>query len=289
MKFFILISVVLAAATFARAEIKTEAVDYKQGDTSLKGYLAYDDALQGQRPGVVIYPEWWGLTDYPKHRAEQLAKLGYIAFAADLYGDGKTTDDPKEATALSGELYKNPRVLRDRAGAALDTLRKQKGVDPSKVAAIGYCFGGTTALELARDGGDVACVVTFHAGLDPLAAAEDKTAPIKPKILVCTGADDAFVPPEKVTAFEKEMDVRKADWELNVYAHAVHAFTNPDAGKYGMKNIAYNAEADRRSWKAMEDFFAETIGTGEKAETGKRADSTRIGAPSKGTMWAARD
>jgi len=282
LKFFILTAFVLGMATFARAEIKTEAVDYKQGDTSLKGYLAYDDALQGQRPGIVIFPEWWGLTDYPKHRAEQLAKMGYIAFAADLYGDAKTTDDPKEATALSGELYKNPTVLRERARAAVDTLRKQKGVDPSKVAAIGYCFGGTTALELARDGGDVACVVAFHAGLDPLEGDQARSGSVKSKVLLCTGADDAFAPPEKVTAFEKEMNERGADWQVNIYAHAVHAFTNPDADKHGMKNIAYNAEADHRSWKAMEDFFAETIGTGEKAETGKRVEGKSIGVPSKG-------
>jgi dienelactone hydrolase len=244
---------ILLAGT-ARAALKTEVVKYKVGDVECQGFLAYDDQ-GGKRPGILVAPEWWGLTDYAKHRAEQLAGLGYVAFAMDPYGDGQTTDDPQEAGKLAGALKKNVPLLRERAEAALDLLSKQPTVDPDKLAAIGYCFGGTTVLELARSGADLKGVVAFHAGL---ATPNPKDAEnIKGKVLICHGGDDKFESPEEIATFQQSMRDAKVDWEMNIYGGAVHAFTNPEADKHGIPGIAYNEKADHRSWQAMQDFFHE--------------------------------
>jgi dienelactone hydrolase len=240
------------------ASIKTETIQYTQGGTTLKGYLAYDDAATGKRPGVLIVPEWWGLNDYAKSRAEQLAKLGYIAFAADMYGDGKTTTSFEEAPALSGPLMENRGLMRARVNAGLDTLKSQSQVDTSKLAAIGYCFGGTSVLELARSGAPVLGVVCFHGGLST--PNPDDAKNIKGRVLVCTGAKDGFVKQDMRDAFEKEMNDAKVNYEIDVYANAVHAFTNPSAGKFGNPNIQYNKEADERSFARMCSFFNEIFG-----------------------------
>ncbi len=241
---------------YASAAVKTQTVDYKIGDKEFKGFLAWDDSVTDKRPGVLVVPEWWGLNDYAKSRAAQLAKLGYAALAMDPYGDGKTTSDPKEAGKLAGALRGGDRKeLRERASAALDLLKKNEHVNPDKVAAIGYCFGGTAVLELARSGADLLGVVSFHGSLGTPHPEDAKN--IKCKVLVCHGADDTFESPEEIAGFQQEMRDAKVDWQMNIYSGAVHAFTNPDADKFGIKGIAYNANADHRSWRAMEDFFKE--------------------------------
>ncbi|MGA2581749.1 MAG: dienelactone hydrolase family protein [Tepidisphaeraceae bacterium] len=244
--------------SLSSAKIVSEQINYQQAGTPLQGYLTYDDSSTAKRPGIIIFPEWWGLTDYPKHRAEQLASLGYVAFAADMYGSGATTSDPTQAGAMSGKVYKDLDTMRARGQAAMDVLKNDPHVDPDKIAAIGYCFGGACALELARSGADLAAVVSFHGSLNT--ARPDDAKNIKAKILVCTGGDDAFVPPAQIEAFEDEMRKGGVDWQVNVYSGAHHAFTNPDADKFGIPNIAYNAQADRRSWAAMRAFFDEVLG-----------------------------
>jgi dienelactone hydrolase len=239
----------------ATAEIIKVPVNYRQGDTQLKGLLVYDNSITTPRPGVLIFPEWWGVNDYPKHRAEQLAQLGYVALAADMYGDGTVTDSAPDATKLMTGVKGDLDLMRGRAEAALDVLAKDPHVDPSRIAAIGYCFGGTVALELARSGAPLVGVVSFHGGLDTTRPGD--AANIKGKILVCTGGDDAFVPPSQVQAFEDEMRQGHVDWQVLVFGGAHHAFTNPAADSHHIPNIAYNADADRRSWAAMKGFFEE--------------------------------
>jgi dienelactone hydrolase len=244
----------LAGTLSVHAKIVTQMIEYKQGDTTLEGYLAYDDSISGKRPGVLVVHQWLGLTDYEKHRAEQLAQLGYVAFCADIYGKGVHPKDPSEAGPLSSK-YKNDRtLLRARVNAGLDVLAKNELVDPKRIAAIGYCFGGTTVIELARSGASIAGVVSFHGGLDSPAPADGKN--VKCKVLVQAGADDPFQKPEDLTAFENEMRDAKVDWEITFYGGAVHSFTQPDPG-FVNAGAKYNEKADKRSWQAMKDFFAE--------------------------------
>jgi dienelactone hydrolase len=247
---------VLALTT--EAAVKTETVTYQAGAVTCKGFLAYDDAVSGKRPGIVIYPEWWGLNDYARHRAQMLAQLGYVALAADLFGNGQTTEDPGQAGKLAGALKSNRQVLRQRANAALDQLKNSPHVDPAKLAAIGYCFGGTTAIELGRSGAPVKAIVTFHAGLDSPNPTDGKN--LKGKVLICHGGDDTFTSQKDLDAFEQEMRQNHVDWQMNVYGNAVHSFTNPGADKHGIPGIAYNPEADRRSWQAMQMLFSEAFG-----------------------------
>ena len=252
-----LIPVLLATACVlsAPAKLVTQTIEYQQGDATLAGYLAYDDATAGKRPGVLVVHQWLGLTDYEKHRAEQLASLGYVAFCADIYGKGVRPKDTSEA-GVEATKYKNDRaLLRLRVSAGLDVLDKNELVDTKRVAAIGYCFGGTTVLELARSGADLAGMVSFHGGLDSPTPADGKN--IKCKILVCHGADDPFEKTEDLAAFEKELRDAKVDWRLIKYGGAVHSFTQPMAGSDNSKGAAYNEKADKRSWADMKSFFAE--------------------------------
>src|SRR5688572_23665455 len=244
-------------AAVARGEIKTQTLEYKDGDTALRGYLAYDDAVEGKRPGVLVVPEWWGVNDYVKSRAEQLAKLGHVAFVADIYGDGFTTADPKVAGQKAGEA-KEAGWLRSRGKLAIEQLRKHDRVDPQNVAAIGYCFGGATVLELARAGEDLKGVVSFHGELATKEPA--KEGQIKPRILVLHGAADPFVPPQQLEAFEKEMRAAKADYKVIQYPDAQHSFTNPDVDKANLDGAKYNKAADEQSWKDMQAFFGEIFG-----------------------------
>jgi dienelactone hydrolase len=245
----------LLVASLAHAELKGKPVEYREGKTVLEGYLVYDDAVPGKRPAVVVIHDWMGVSPFTRERADALAKMGYIALAADIYGKGIRPKDGKEAMTQAS-LYKGNRpLLRARARAALDTLLAQPQTDPSKVAAIGYCFGGTAALELARSGAPLAGVVTFHGGLDTPTPQDAKN--IKAKILVLHGADDPHVPPDQVAAFEKEMNDAHVDWQLVKYSGAVHAFSVPTAGNDNSKGAAYNERAARRAWQAMQDFFAE--------------------------------
>ena len=241
------------------AKLVTKTVSYEQNGTKLEGYLAYDDAAteKGKVPGVVVFPEWWGLNDYVKGRAEQLAKMGYVAFAADIYGGGQSTTEPAKAKELSSKFYGKP-LMAERAQAALDQLLKTGMVDESKVAAIGFCFGGTTSLALAYTGAPLAGVVTFHGALIPAPA--DAAQKTKAKFLILHGALDPFVNKETVDGFLKAMNDGKFDFQFVEYSGAVHAFTNPNADKAHVDGLAYNAEAATRSWDQMKEFFGEIFG-----------------------------
>jgi dienelactone hydrolase len=250
-----LLAVAAALATGARAGIRGEKVEYRQGDTVLEGYVAWDDAVQGKRPGVLVVHDWMGVGSFAISKCEQLAKLGYVAFAADIYGKGVRPANAQEAGQEAGRYKKDRGLLRARAAAGLTALRGSPFVDPKRIAAIGYCFGGTTVIELARSGADVAGVVTFHGGLDSPAPADGKN--IKGKVLALHGADDPFESAADLAAFEEEMRKAGVDWQLVKYGGAVHSFTNPAAGTDNSKGAAYNASADRRSWEAMKALFAE--------------------------------
>lgn len=246
---------IILTSIAASAAIHTETVEYKDGDTALEGYLAYDDANSLQRPGVLVVHQWMGLTAYEKKRCEMLAQLGYVAFACDIYGKGVRPKNAQEAAEQSGK-YKNDRaLLRRRVNAGLAELRKQANVDQKRIAAIGYCFGGTTVIELARSGADIGGVVSFHGGLDSPNPADGKN--IKCKVLALQGADDPFVPAKDIAAFEDEMRQAGVDWEFTQYGGAVHSFTQPEAGNDNSKGAAYNERADKRSWEDMKQFFAE--------------------------------
>ena len=257
-RWFLLLAVAAAlGASDVRAVVHYDKVEYKQGDTVCEGLLVYDDIFHDKRPGIIVAHQWKGVTDYEKMRAELLALRGYVALCADVYGKGVRADNPADAAKLAGK-YKNDRpLLRARINAALAFLRQQERVNPNQIAAIGYCFGGTTVLELARSGADVKGVVSFHGGLSSPTPADAKN--IKGKVLACHGADDPFVPPDEVQAFEKEMRDAKVDWQLVAYGNAVHSFTDKSAGNDNSKGAAYNAQADLRSWREMKMFLDEVL------------------------------
>ena len=241
----------------AQAAIQTQPIEYPDGSAVLEGYLAYDDATTDQRPGVLVVHEWKGLGPYAKHRAEQLAGLGYVAFAADMYGKGVRAETHEEAAKLAGVYKSDRQLMRRRIKAALDVLAKHPLVDPSRLAAIGYCFGGTTVLELARSGAPVKGVVSFHGGLDTPDPADAKA--ITGRILVLHGASDPFVPAAQVAAFEQEMQAAGVRYRIIRYSGAVHSFTVPEAGEDPSTGMAYNADADQQSWQAMQDFLEDVL------------------------------
>lgn len=249
----VVVGALLAGVAQARAAVKAEAVEYAHGDTALEGYLAYDETAQGPRPGMLVVHEWKGLGDYAKRRARQLAELGYVALAVDMYGKGVYAKDHEEAAKLSGALRGDRELMRGRILAALTVLKNQPRVDAGRLGAIGYCFGGTTVLELARSGADVAGVASFHGGLSTPVPAQPGV--VKAKVLVCRGSADPFVTPEEVAAFEKEMHDAGVDSRVIVYEGAVHSFTVPEAGDDPSKGVAYDPEADRRSWETLQEFF----------------------------------
>jgi dienelactone hydrolase len=252
-----LIAALLALPLAAQAAIKSEAVEYRDGDTRLKGYLYYDDAIGGKRPGVIVVHEWWGLNDYAKHRAEMLAELGYTAFALDMYGDDKVTTHAKDAQGWMTQITANTDAWRRRALAGLAALKADPHVDPNRLAAVGYCFGGSTVMQMAYAGADLDGVVSFHGSLPT--PGEGEASKIKASILAAQGEADTFTPPEKVAAFQAALEAAKADWEFVTYGGAVHAFTNPDAASYGIENVRYDERADKRSWAAMKDFLEEVF------------------------------
>jgi dienelactone hydrolase len=250
----LILGFVLMSST-ANAALKKQTIEYKDGDTTMEGYLVYDDAVSGKRPGIVVVHDWMGFGPYANGRAEQLAQLGYVALAVDIYGKGVRPKNQDEAAKQAG-IYKGDRdLLRRRAKAGLDTLLAQPMVDQGHVAAIGYCFGGTTVLEMARAGMPLKGVVSFHGGL-----ATDKPAhkgDVKSKVLVLHGADDPFESKEEIENFKKELNDAGADWQMVYYSGAVHSFTRPDAGNDNSKGAAYNEKADKRSWAAMQTFLGE--------------------------------
>ncbi len=254
MKRLLLVFTVLAGINLSPAAIQTKVVEYKQGDTTLEGVLIYDDAVKTKRPGVLIVHQWMGITDYEKKRAEMLAQLGYVAFCADIYGKGVRPSTVPDASATSGKFKTDRKLLRDRVNAGLEQLKKSELVDTSKVAAIGYCFGGTTVIELARSGAELGGVVSFHGGLDSPSPEDGKN--IKCKVLALHGAIDPFVPAKDLTAFEDEMKSAKVDWQLIQYGGAVHSFTDWNATG-ALQGAQYNERADKRSWEDMKQFFGE--------------------------------
>ena len=242
-----------------RARIQTKEVEYRQGGTVLKGFIAWDDAVAGKRPGVLVVHEWWGLNDHARNQARRLAEAGYVGFALDMYGASKVTTHPQDAQAFATEATKDPAVVAARFNAALELLKLDPHVDPARIAAIGYCFGGGVVLGMARSGADLAAVVSFHGSLGTKTPAE--RGKVKARVLVLAGGADPFVPPEQVEAFRREMQAAGARFDIVTYPGAKHGFTNPDAGSYGMAQLAYDAAADRQSWAAMLKLFHEVFGS----------------------------
>ena len=245
---------------FAGPKIVETAVEYSAQGVVMKGYLAYDENVKGKRAGVLVVPEWWGLNDYARRRARMLAELGYTALAVDMYGEGKVVMTPDEAGKLSSGAMKDFDVAKARFLAAVDFLKGQATVDPNRIAAIGYCFGGGVVLNMARQGVDLKGVVSFHGSLPAVKPAQ--AGSVRAKILVLTGGADKFVPPEQVEAFKKEMNSAGADFRVVSYPGVLHSFTNPDATELGKKfsmPIAYNAKADKDSWGEMKGFLSTVL------------------------------
>jgi dienelactone hydrolase len=255
---FVALAFVFVTAVSAPAAVQTKKIAYKHGDLECQGFLAWDDSVQGTRPGVLVVHEWWGLNDYARQRAEQLAKLGYIALAADMYGDGKSTTHPKEAGEMSSKVRMNVEDWRKRASGALEVLKSQPQCDKMNLAAIGYCFGGSTALQLAFSGADLKAVVSFHGALP--VPTEDEVKQIKAAILVCHGADDKFIPAKVIDAFRQALDKGGVKYEFIAYPGAVHSFTVPNAESVGMPGLKYNKAADEDSWKRMQALFSDKFG-----------------------------
>ncbi|HAJ57317.1 MAG TPA: dienelactone hydrolase [Candidatus Omnitrophica bacterium] len=237
----------------ANAAVKTQIVEYRHEDTILEGYLAYDDTLKEKAPAVLIVHEWTGPGPYVKRRAEQIAGLGYVAFAIDMYGKGVRPANREDAAKQAAIYRQDRQLMRSRALAGLEEAKKFPFVDTERIAVIGYCFGGGVALEMARSEEGLKGAVSFHGNLDT--PHPDETQNINAGVLVLHGADDPHITQEQIVAFEDEMRRAKADWEMNIYGNAVHSFTNPESGDDPSKGSAYNREADARSWEAMETFL----------------------------------
>ena len=247
------------AASGVHAEITTRSIEYMSGGTTMEGYLSFDDSITQETPTVLIFHEWWGINPYVERRAKEIAELGYVAFCVDIYGKGIRPATPAEAGQQATIYRKDPMLMRARAKAGLDAILNYPFVDKDRIAAIGYCFGGGAALELARSGADLVGVASFHGNLDTQYPAGK--GDIKGKVLILHGADDPVTPPAKLASFEAEMKAAGVDWQVNIYCDAVHAFTNPDSGNDPSKGAAYNKNADLRSWKALKIFLNEIFGS----------------------------
>jgi dienelactone hydrolase len=259
----ILISLLLVASMSTQAAVVGEEVSYQAGDTTLKGYLARDTAMQGKRPGILVVHEWWGHNEYARERARQLAELGYVALAVDMYGDGKTADHPDDAGKFASAVRSNLPLMQARFEAAHAFLNSQPDVNPEQNAAIGYCFGGGVVLEMARSGTDLNGVVSFHGSLAGGSTASPNA--VKARILVINGADDPFVTAEQIAAFKAEMDAAGAEYTFINYPGVKHSFTNPGADAFGEKfglPLVYDAKADADSWAEMQAFLRSVFGSG---------------------------
>ncbi len=251
----------IAMVASANAAIREEPVTYSDGEATMKGVLVYDDSSQAKRPGIVMVHEWWGITQHIRNEARKFAEQGYTAFIADMYGDAKTADNPKDAGALSGSVMKDPAVMEKRFNAARDQLAKQPSVNPQRIGAVGYCFGGAVVLNMARSGADLAAVAGFHATLGLNTPAPAPGA-VKAKILILNGADDPFVKREQYDALKKDFAAAKADYRVIEYPGAVHAFTNPEATELGKKfnlPLRYDAKADQEAKAEAANLFAATL------------------------------
>lgn len=236
--------------------LHTKKIEYYDGETKCQGYYIVDDVFSGKRPAVLVAHDWSGCNQFSLQKAEKLAELGYVAFALDMYGNGKIGDTKEEKMALIQPLLDDRVLLSKRIKAAFDTVKSVEFVDASRVGAIGFCFGGLCVLDLARSGAEIAGVVSFHGLLFP--PVNHQVKPVRAKILVLHGHDDPMVPVDQVNAFEAEMTAAQADWQINVYSNTMHAFTNPVANEPGFGTV-YNAVADKRSWIAMKSFFSEVF------------------------------
>lgn len=251
----------LLGSLSAQAELVEEIIEYQAGDTKLVGYIAYSDEYEGKRPGVLVVHEWWGHNEYARERARMLALMGYTALALDMYGDGKQAEHPEDAGRFASAVRQNSELAQQRFLAARDELIKHATVDTSQLAAIGYCFGGSVVLDMARSGVDLQGVVSFHGGLTTQHPAE--AGKVKPMVMVFNGDADPMVTPEQIKDFKDEMTKAKVNYEFISYSGAKHGFTNPDADEYGQKfnlPLEYNALADIKSWTAMTTFFTNLFG-----------------------------
>ena len=256
------LTLVLGVATVADAKPKVQGgtVEYNAQGVVMKGYLAYDENIKGKRPGVLIVHEWWGLNEYARKRARMLAELGYSALAVDMFGEGKQAMHPDDAGKFSSELMKNFDDAKARFVAAMDFLKQQPTTDATRIAAIGYCFGGGVVLNLAREGIDLRGVASFHGSLKGVKPAQSGN--VKAKVLVLHGADDQFITPEQIETFKQEMKAAGADFRFISYPGALHSFTNPEATELGKKfntPIAYHAQADKESWNEMKGFLSTVL------------------------------
>ena len=250
-----------AMTVTANAEIKEKPVTYSDGTTTMKGFVVYDDAIKAKQPGIVMIHEWWGITSHIHNEAKKFAQQGYTAFIADMYGDAKTADNPKDAGALSGSVMKNAKAMEARFNAAREQLARQASVNPQRIGAVGYCFGGAVVLNMARAGADLAAVAGFHASLG-LNTPAPRPGTVKAKILILNGADDPFVKREQYDALKKDFDAAKADYRIIEYPGAVHAFTNPEATELGKKfnlPLRYDAKADQEAKAEAAKFFAANL------------------------------
>ncbi len=257
----VLLALSLTAPALALAAITETPVSYKDGETSLKGFVVLDAAKKAKRPGIIVVHEWWGITQHIHNEARRLARLGYVAFVADMYGDAKTTDNPTDAGALSGSVMKNPQAMESRFNAARAQLAKQPEVDSSRVGAIGYCFGGAVVLNMARVGADLAGVAGFHASLG-LNTPAPASGTVKARILVLNGTDDPFIKKEQYVQFESDLKAANADMNVIMYPGAVHAFTNPEATALGKKfnlPLRYDAKVTKEAEAQATKFFAEVF------------------------------
>ena len=250
-----LLLLILATALPAAAAVQSKAIEYKDGDTSLRGYLYWDDRYEKKRPGVLVLHEWWGLNAYAKMRARMLAESGYVAFAPDMYGGGQVTEHAEEAKGWMQQITANMDGWQQRAKVGLEQLKAQDQVDGDNLAAVGYCFGGATAMQMAYAGMDIKGVASFHGSLP--AATEEQQKNIKASVLVAHGDADKFVPPERIDAFKQALNQAGADWEIVIYGGARHSFTVPDAERKGIENLKYDPKADRRSWAKLMSFLDE--------------------------------
>lgn len=251
----ILISSFSFAPEKVKPMLKEEVVTYISEGVTLKGFVVYDENQSGKRPAILVVHEWWGLNEYAKSRAKQLASMGYIAMAVDMYGGGTTALNPQQAQELATPFYKNPQLGKNRLDAALNKVKEFSQTDPNKIVAIGYCFGGSVVLNSAKLGADLKGVVSFHGGL---AGVQVNKELLKAKILVCHGGADKFVPEKDVIHFKHSLDSIGAEYTFKVYANATHAFTNPESTKTGKQfnmPIEYNESADRASWIEMQKFL----------------------------------
>jgi dienelactone hydrolase len=243
-----------AGVTTAVAQLKEDNISYSADTVNMNGYVVYSDSTSEKRPAVLVVHEWWGLNDYSKKRARQLAELGYIAMAVDMFGNGKTADNPDQAMALAMPFYQNPQLAKTRLDAALAKLKSFPQTDTSRIAAIGYCYGGYSVLNAAKLGADLKGVVVFHGNL----GGAPPIKPMKAEVLVCNGGDDKLVPEQEINNFKKQMDSVGRSYTFKSYPGALHAYTNPLATENGKKfnmPIAYNAEADKNSWNDMKEFL----------------------------------